>query len=94
MVLAGQDQAFHSRGLNAPDPLVRVQRRRTEYGGAFGSVAPFPVREGIDRKVYEGIKLHLLQGDLAGGGNDLNQLFICHFSVFSSFGTGWKANRK
>ena len=64
MVLTGQYQSLHACRHNGSYPLHRIKFLRKEDFWAFLSVAPFPIRKGIHRKMYKCIKFGLLKCNL------------------------------
>ena len=78
VMLAGENQPFHARGLDGLHPLLGIQLLGIENGGVLRAVPPFPIRKGVHGKMDKGVEFHILQGDLPGSGNDLNQLLVRH----------------
>ena len=64
MVLGGEDDLLHSRGLHNPAPLVGIELIRAENRGVFLSRAPFAAGKGVDSEVDEADEFKLLPGEL------------------------------
>jgi len=64
MVFTSQNQALHPSSFGRADDLVRVEIRRVEHRFGFIAVPPFFVREGVDGKMDETVKLHFVPAKL------------------------------
>jgi hypothetical protein len=60
MMLAGEDQSFHSRRRGGADDLVSIEVSRTEERRRLIAVSPFFVSEGVDGEMDESIELQLV----------------------------------
>ncbi len=68
-MLAGEHHAPQPGLLDRADDLVGVEIGGVEDLFRLIAVAPFPIGEGIDGEVDEGILLELVPGQLPGDGN-------------------------
>lgn len=65
MVLAGQDNRFHTRRADCRRPLIRVELLGIEEHRVVVAVAPFGVCECVHAEMDEGIELELMPLELA-----------------------------
>ena len=57
MVLDHNNYSFKSSLFQNPNPLIRIQFRRTKKTRIFLTISPFPLIKGIDAKMNESRQL-------------------------------------
>ena len=66
VMLARQDQTFHSRSGCGAYNLFRIEVSGVEERRGFIAVSPFPVGESVDSEVKKPIELHRMPAELSG----------------------------